>query len=99
LGYLCGGHAPSGYISIFHRILIALRCQTEQMPKRIINRNNPCVLIEGATWGDAAFYGKWLLAAGQAETEAWARQDRLRAIDQFRDGSSVSDVQSFQMRD
>jgi hypothetical protein len=33
-----------------------------------IDRNNPCVLIEGPNWGDAAFYGKWLLAAGQAET-------------------------------
>jgi hypothetical protein len=33
-----------------------------------IDRNDPCVLIEGPTWGDAEFYGKWLLAAGQAET-------------------------------
>jgi hypothetical protein len=27
-----------------------------------------CVLVEGPSWGDAEFYGKWLLAAAQAET-------------------------------
>jgi hypothetical protein len=30
--------------------------------------NDPCVLIKGPNWGDAEFYGKWLLAAAQAET-------------------------------
>jgi hypothetical protein len=30
--------------------------------------NYPSVLIEGPNWGDAKFYGKWLLAAAQAET-------------------------------
>ena len=33
-----------------------------------IQGNNPCVLIEGPKWGNAEFYGKWLLAAAQAET-------------------------------
>src|SRR5882757_8313612 len=27
-----------------------------------------CVLIEVAKWGDAHFYGQWLLAAAEAET-------------------------------
>ena len=33
-----------------------------------IQSSNPCVLIEGPSWGNAEFYGKWLLAAAQAET-------------------------------
>jgi len=28
---------------------------------------DPCALIEGARFGDADFYGKWLLAAADAE--------------------------------
>jgi hypothetical protein len=27
----------------------------------------PCALIEGPSWGDAEFYGRWLLAAARAE--------------------------------
>jgi len=27
----------------------------------------PCVLVEGPSWGDTEFYGRWLLAAAQAE--------------------------------
>jgi hypothetical protein len=30
--------------------------------------NDPCILIESSKWGDAGFYGKWLLAAAHAET-------------------------------
>jgi hypothetical protein len=33
-----------------------------------IHVNNPCILVKGPNWGDAEFYGKWLLAAAQAET-------------------------------
>jgi hypothetical protein len=33
-----------------------------------IHVNNPCIVVKGANWGDAEFYGKWLLAAAQAET-------------------------------
>jgi hypothetical protein len=29
--------------------------------------NGPCVLVEGPSWGDAEFYGRWLLAAAEAE--------------------------------
>lgn len=29
---------------------------------------NPCAVIESPKWGDAGFYGKWLLAAAHAET-------------------------------
>ncbi len=29
--------------------------------------SRPCILIEGPSWGDAEFYGRWLLAAAQAE--------------------------------
>lgn len=28
--------------------------------------SEPCVLVEGPRWGDAAFYAKWLLAAAKA---------------------------------
>lgn len=27
----------------------------------------PCVLVEGPSWGDAEFYGRWLFAAAEAE--------------------------------
>jgi hypothetical protein len=30
-------------------------------------RKSPCVLVEGPSWGDAEFYGRWLLAAAEAE--------------------------------
>ncbi len=41
-----------------------------------VHCNSPCILVEGPNWGDAEFYGKWLLAAAQAET-FWkeARED------------------------
>jgi hypothetical protein len=29
--------------------------------------NGPCDLVEGPPWGDAEFYGRWLLAAAEAE--------------------------------
>ena len=32
-----------------------------------VARNDPCVLVEGPSWGDAEFYGRWLLAAAEAE--------------------------------
>jgi hypothetical protein len=28
--------------------------------------DNPCILVEGPRWGDAEFYGRWLLAAVEA---------------------------------
>lgn len=31
-----------------------------------VGENEPYVLVEGPMWGDAEFYGKWLLAAAQA---------------------------------
>jgi len=31
-------------------------------------RKGPCVLVQGPSWGDAEFYGRWLLAAAEAET-------------------------------
>jgi hypothetical protein len=34
--------------------------------------NESCILIEGPQWGDADFYGKWLLAAAEAEA-LWKR--------------------------
>jgi hypothetical protein len=37
-----------------------------------------CVLVEGPAWGDAKFYGEWLLAAAKAESlwkEALGDQD------------------------
>lgn len=35
--------------------------------KDSIDESEPCVLVEGPTWGDADFYGKWLRAAAKAE--------------------------------
>ena len=31
-----------------------------------MERTDPCVLVQGPAWGDAQFYGDWLLAAGKA---------------------------------
>jgi hypothetical protein len=31
------------------------------------NEDRPCVLVEGPCWGDAEFYGQWLLAAAKAK--------------------------------
>ena len=31
-----------------------------------IEKDLPCILVEGPRWADAAFYGKWLLAAAKA---------------------------------
>jgi hypothetical protein len=33
----------------------------------VINGTEPYILVEGPMWGDAEFYGKWLLAAAKAE--------------------------------
>lgn len=33
-----------------------------------VTGNCHCVLVEGPSWGDAEFYGRWLLAAAEAET-------------------------------
>ncbi len=38
------------------------------MLKDSIPENSPCILVEGPRWGDAAFYGKWLIGAGKANT-------------------------------
>jgi hypothetical protein len=37
------------------------------LPSDIETPGDPCALIEGARFGDADFYGKWLLAAADAE--------------------------------
>jgi hypothetical protein len=37
------------------------------LPGDIETPEDPCALIEGARFGDAHFYGKWLLAAAEAE--------------------------------
>jgi len=38
------------------------------IPNFSLSRNGLCVMIEGPSWGDAEFYGRWLLAAAEAET-------------------------------
>jgi hypothetical protein len=37
------------------------------LPRDIETPEDPCALIEGACFGDANFYGNWLLAAAEAE--------------------------------
>jgi hypothetical protein len=32
-----------------------------------MKETEPCVLVHGPVWGDAGFYGEWLLAASKAE--------------------------------
>ena len=47
---------------------------------------NPYVLIQGPAWGDARFYGEWLLAAGKAQAywrEAYTDQDFKKKIDRI----------------
>ena len=31
-----------------------------------VYKTNRCIVVEGPPWGDAEFYGKWLLAAAEA---------------------------------
>jgi len=45
---------------------------------------DPCVLVEGPAWGDAEFYGEWLLAAAKAEAfwkEAFTDQDFKKQVE------------------
>src|SRR5262249_47467831 len=44
------------------------------MLENSISDDCPCILIEGPRWGDAAFYGKWLLAAAEADA-IWEKAD------------------------
>jgi hypothetical protein len=44
---------------------------------------DPYVLVQGPAWGDAQFYGEWLLAAAKAEgfwKEAYADEDFRRQV-------------------
>jgi hypothetical protein len=38
------------------------------LPSFIKTAKDPCALVEGAGFGDANFYGKWLMAAAKAES-------------------------------
>ena len=38
--------------------------------------SDPYVLVQGPAWGDAQFYGEWLLAAAKAE--AYWKPTRMR---------------------
>jgi hypothetical protein len=45
---------------------------------------DPYILVQGPAWGDAQFYGEWLLAAAKAEAywkEAYAHEDFKQQID------------------
>jgi hypothetical protein len=49
-----------------------------------MERTDPYVLVQGPAWGDAQFYGEWLLAAAKAEAywkEAYADEDFKQQID------------------
>jgi hypothetical protein len=47
---------------------------------------DPYVLIQGPDWGDARFYGEWLLGAGKAQAywrEAYTDLDFKKKIDRI----------------
>jgi hypothetical protein len=49
-----------------------------------MERADPYILVQGPAWGDAQFYGEWLLAAAKAQTywkEAYADEDFKRQVD------------------
>jgi hypothetical protein len=49
-----------------------------------MERTDPYILVQGPAWGDAQFYGDWLLAAAKAEAfwkEAYADEDFKRRVD------------------
>jgi hypothetical protein len=49
-----------------------------------MDRPDPYVLVQGPAWGDAHFYGEWLLAAATAEAfwkQAYAEEDFKQQID------------------
>ena len=49
-----------------------------------MERTDPYILVQGPAWGDAQFYGEWLLAAAKAEAfwkEAYADEDFKQQID------------------
>ncbi len=50
------------------------------MLKDSIPENSPCLLVEGPSWGDVAFYGKWLLAAAKADA-LWKRAIKDRGFE------------------
>jgi hypothetical protein len=57
---------------------------TNLFPSECDHEDYPCILVEGPPWGDAEFYGKWLLAAAKAESfwkEAYADRDFQKLID------------------
>jgi hypothetical protein len=57
---------------------------TDLFQRERIHDGNPCILVEEPPWGDAEFYGKWLLAAAKAEafwTDLYADQDFRKQID------------------
>src|SRR5262245_32728269 len=48
-----------------------------------MERTDPYILVQGPAWGDAQFYGEWLLAAARAEAyrkEAYADGDFRRQV-------------------
>jgi len=49
-----------------------------------MKRTDPYILVQGPAWGDAQFYGEWLLAAAEAEAywkEAYADEDFKQQVD------------------
>src|SRR5262249_13699018 len=50
----------------------------------LMGNTDLCVLVEGPAWGDAKFYGEWLLAAAKAESfwkEACDDQDFQKQVE------------------
>ena len=42
--------------------------------RNVIEIGDPCILLDGPSTSDAAFYGRWLLAAAKVQ-ELWAQID------------------------
>jgi hypothetical protein len=41
--------------------------ESERRKENLMERTDPYILVQGPAWGDAQFYGEWLLAAAKAE--------------------------------
>jgi len=59
-----------------------------------IPENEPYILVEGPMWGDAKFYGKWLLAAAKADA-LWKNAIKDPSFAKQVDGLMMASIPDF----